>query len=69
MARKTFATWAETGPRRPAGWPPPYRRRGPVSESGVRLLSLLNSHHTRFATLVLASAVREGDAVRLDLTS
>lgn len=31
--------------------------------------SLLNSHHTRFATLVLASAIREGHEVRLTLTS
>ncbi|MFG3635588.1 PP2C family protein-serine/threonine phosphatase [Streptomyces huasconensis] len=31
--------------------------------------ALLNSHHTRFATLVLVSAVREGGAVRLRVTS
>ncbi|MFD9586167.1 PP2C family protein-serine/threonine phosphatase [Streptomyces sp. NPDC059980] len=31
--------------------------------------ALLNSHHTRFATLVMASAVREAGSVRLRLTS
>ncbi len=31
--------------------------------------ALLNSHHTRFATLVLASAVREGNGVEVRLTS
>ncbi|WP_443042870.1 SpoIIE family protein phosphatase [Streptomyces sp. NBC_00370] len=31
--------------------------------------SLLNSHHTRFATLVLASALRQGHEVQLRLTS
>ncbi|RZD68152.1 serine/threonine protein phosphatase [Streptomyces albidoflavus] len=46
----------------------------PMADDHPRVLrmlndSLLSSHHTRFATLVLASAVREGDAVRLDLTS
>ncbi|MFD7892701.1 PP2C family protein-serine/threonine phosphatase, partial [Streptomyces albidoflavus] len=42
----------------------------PMADDHPRVLrmlndSLLSSHHTRFATLVLASAVREGDAVRL----
>ncbi|MFE6720100.1 SpoIIE family protein phosphatase [Streptomyces albidoflavus] len=46
----------------------------PMADDHARVLrmlndSLLSSHHTRFATLVLASAIREGDAVRLDLTS
>ncbi|MEV7729401.1 SpoIIE family protein phosphatase [Streptomyces sp. NPDC087917] len=31
--------------------------------------ALLNSHHTRFATLVMASAVREAGSVRLRVTS
>ncbi|MGW1892266.1 PP2C family protein-serine/threonine phosphatase [Streptomyces sp. NPDC002004] len=31
--------------------------------------ALINSHHTRFATLVMASAVREAGSVRLRLTS
>ena len=31
--------------------------------------ALINSHHTRFATLVLASAVREAGSVRLRVTS
>ncbi|MFD6415349.1 PP2C family protein-serine/threonine phosphatase [Streptomyces sp. NPDC060194] len=31
--------------------------------------ALLNSHHTRFATLVLASAVREAGSVRLRITN
>ncbi|SEO71963.1 PP2C family protein-serine/threonine phosphatase [Actinacidiphila rubida] len=31
--------------------------------------SLLNSHHTRFATMVLASVLRKGHEVRLSLTS
>lgn len=37
----------------------------------LRLLNgaLVDSHHTRFATLVLASAAREGEGVRLRLTS
>ncbi|MGW2268269.1 PP2C family protein-serine/threonine phosphatase [Streptomyces koyangensis] len=46
----------------------------PMADDHARVLrmlndSLLSSHHTRFATLVLASAIRDGDAVRLDLTS
>ncbi|MFD5027495.1 PP2C family protein-serine/threonine phosphatase [Streptomyces sp. NPDC058373] len=46
----------------------------PMADDHPRVLrmlnaSLLSSHHTRFATLVLASAIRDGDAVRLDLTS
>lgn len=46
----------------------------PMADDHQRMISLLNtallnSHHTRFATLVLASAVREGSAVRLRLTS
>ncbi|MEU6111509.1 PP2C family protein-serine/threonine phosphatase [Streptomyces albidoflavus] len=46
----------------------------PMADDHARVLrmlndSLLSSHHTRFATLVLASAIREGDTVRLDLTS
>lgn len=40
-------------------------------EGMLRLLNgaLLNSHHTRFATLVLASVRREENRVRLRLTS
>ncbi|UQT60863.1 SpoIIE family protein phosphatase [Streptomyces durmitorensis] len=46
----------------------------PLADDHQRMISLLNtalvnSHHTRFATLVLASAVREGSAVNLRLTS
>ncbi|MFE3251023.1 SpoIIE family protein phosphatase [Streptomyces sp. NPDC059209] len=46
----------------------------PMAEDHQRVLSLLNgallnSHHTRFATLVLASAVRHAGKVRLRLTS
>ncbi|WP_343886475.1 SpoIIE family protein phosphatase, partial [Actinoallomurus spadix] len=46
----------------------------PVAGDHYRLLSLLNAallttESTRFATLVLASAVRDGDRVRLRLTS
>ncbi|MFJ2259208.1 PP2C family protein-serine/threonine phosphatase [Streptomyces sp. NPDC087844] len=46
----------------------------PLADDHQRMISLLNtallnSHHTRFATLVLASAVREGNAVNLRLTS
>lgn len=46
----------------------------PMADDHQRMISLLNtallnSHHTRFATLVLASAVREGSGVRLRLTS
>ncbi|MFE9410558.1 PP2C family protein-serine/threonine phosphatase [Streptomyces sp. NPDC006704] len=36
---------------------------------GLLNMALLNSHHTRFATLVLASAVREGGSVRMRVTS
>ena len=36
---------------------------------GLLNTALLNSHHTRFATLVLASAVRKGNEVDLRLTS
>ncbi len=46
----------------------------PLADDHRRMLSLLNtallnSHHTRFATLVLASAVRRGNMVDLKLTS
>ncbi|MFE9295464.1 PP2C family protein-serine/threonine phosphatase [Streptomyces niveus] len=46
----------------------------PMAGDHQRMLSLLNgallnSHHTRFATLVLASAVRHAGSVRLRLTS
>lgn len=46
----------------------------PLAGDHQRMLSLLNtallsSHHTRFATLVLASAVRRGNTVDLKLTS
>lgn len=46
----------------------------PMADDHQRVLSLLNgallnSHHTRFATLVLASAVRHAGRVRLRLTS
>ncbi|MFE6887237.1 PP2C family protein-serine/threonine phosphatase [Streptomyces sp. NPDC057694] len=46
----------------------------PFASDHARMLSLLNSallssHHTRFATMVLASAVRERDRVRLRVTS
>ncbi|MEU1534014.1 GAF domain-containing SpoIIE family protein phosphatase [Streptomyces fagopyri] len=46
----------------------------PLADDHQRILSLLNtalltSHHTRFATLVLASAVRRGNEVDLKLTS
>ncbi|MFG3280472.1 PP2C family protein-serine/threonine phosphatase [Streptomyces sp. NPDC048111] len=46
----------------------------PLADDHQRMLSLLNmallnSHHTRFATLVLASAVREGGSVRMRVTS
>ncbi|MFD6294196.1 PP2C family protein-serine/threonine phosphatase [Streptomyces sp. NPDC060235] len=46
----------------------------PMAEDHQRMIDLLNgallsSHHTRFATLVMASAVREGGNVRLRLTS
>ncbi|WP_206434046.1 PP2C family protein-serine/threonine phosphatase [Streptomyces sp. ADI98-10] len=46
----------------------------PLADDHQRMLSLLNtallsSHHTRFATMVLASAVRRGSAVDLKLTS
>ncbi|MFD6992756.1 PP2C family protein-serine/threonine phosphatase [Streptomyces sp. NPDC059943] len=46
----------------------------PMADDHQRVLSLLNgallnSHHTRFATLVLASAVRHAGSVRLRLTS
>ncbi|MER5731223.1 PP2C family protein-serine/threonine phosphatase [Streptomyces sp. NPDC002138] len=46
----------------------------PMADDHQRMLSLLNSallntHNARFATLVLASAVREGAAVKLRLTS
>jgi hypothetical protein len=46
----------------------------PLADDHTRMLNLLNkallnSHHTRFATLVLASAVRRGSEVDLRLTS
>ncbi|MFD8766130.1 PP2C family protein-serine/threonine phosphatase [Streptomyces mirabilis] len=46
----------------------------PLADDHQRMLSLLNtallsSHHTRFATLVLASAIRRGSTVDLKLTS
>ncbi|MEU5313205.1 PP2C family protein-serine/threonine phosphatase [Streptomyces sp. NPDC021562] len=46
----------------------------PLTDDHQRVLDLLNgallsSHHTRFATLVLASVRRQGDRVRLRLTS
>ncbi|MEU6843835.1 PP2C family protein-serine/threonine phosphatase [Streptomyces sp. NPDC046716] len=46
----------------------------PFASDHARLLSLLNSallssHHARFATMVLASAVRERDRVRVRVTS
>lgn len=46
----------------------------PMADDHQRVLSLLNgallnSHHTRFATLILASAVRHAGKVRLRLTS
>ncbi|MFF7155636.1 SpoIIE family protein phosphatase [Streptomyces sp. NPDC008139] len=46
----------------------------PMADDHQRMLSLLNtallnSHHTRFATLILASALRDGHQVRLRLTS
>ncbi|WP_420716931.1 PP2C family protein-serine/threonine phosphatase [Streptomyces sp. H27-H5] len=46
----------------------------PMADDHQRMLSLLNTallntHDTRFATMVLASATREGNAVRLRLTS
>jgi serine phosphatase RsbU (regulator of sigma subunit) len=46
----------------------------PMADDHPRVLGLLNgalvnSHHNRFATLVLASAVRAGNQVRLRLTS
>ncbi|MEU5824764.1 PP2C family protein-serine/threonine phosphatase [Streptomyces sp. NPDC047803] len=46
----------------------------PLAGDHQRMLGLLNtallsSHHTRFATLILASAVRRGTMVDLDLTS
>ncbi|TXR99696.1 serine/threonine-protein phosphatase [Streptomyces sp. col6] len=46
----------------------------PLADDHQRMLGLLNtallsSHHTRFATLILASAVRRGNRVDLDLTS
>lgn len=46
----------------------------PMADDHQRMLGLLNtallsSHHTRFATLVLASAVRRGNVVDLKLTS
>ncbi|MET8940382.1 PP2C family protein-serine/threonine phosphatase [Streptomyces rubiginosohelvolus] len=46
----------------------------PMAHDHQRMLSLLNtallsSHHARFATMVLASAVRRGNAVDLRLTS
>lgn len=46
----------------------------PMADDHQKMISLLNtallnSHHTRFATLVLASAVREGSGVKLRLTS
>ncbi|REH30653.1 serine phosphatase RsbU (regulator of sigma subunit) [Kutzneria buriramensis] len=46
----------------------------PLAHNHQRILTMLNSallgsHHTRFATLVFASAVREGPDVRLRLTN
>ncbi|MFD7713403.1 PP2C family protein-serine/threonine phosphatase [Streptomyces sp. NPDC059785] len=46
----------------------------PLADDHQRLLgllngALLNSHHTRFATLALASVVRRGGSVRLRVTS
>ncbi|MFF4629080.1 PP2C family protein-serine/threonine phosphatase [Streptomyces griseorubiginosus] len=46
----------------------------PLADDHQRMLTLLNtallsSHHTRFATLVLASAARKGNEVRVRLTS
>nr|WP_239091851.1 PP2C family protein-serine/threonine phosphatase [Streptomyces sp. SID14478] len=46
----------------------------PMADDHQRMLTLLNtslvnSHHTRFATLVLASAVRRGSSVEVRLTS
>ncbi|MFI1016648.1 SpoIIE family protein phosphatase [Streptomyces sp. NPDC020965] len=46
----------------------------PMADDHERMLGLLNgalinSHHTRFATLVMASVSREGQLVRLRLTS
>ncbi|MFD6415682.1 PP2C family protein-serine/threonine phosphatase [Streptomyces sp. NPDC060194] len=46
----------------------------PMADDHQRMIDLLNgalltSHHTRFATLVMASAVREGGSVRLRVTS
>ncbi|MER5967811.1 PP2C family protein-serine/threonine phosphatase [Streptomyces sp. NPDC002057] len=46
----------------------------PLADDHQRMLgllnsALLNSHHTRFATMVLASAVRRGNTVDLRLTS
>ncbi|MFI6467940.1 PP2C family protein-serine/threonine phosphatase [Streptomyces sp. NPDC050538] len=46
----------------------------PMADDHQRMISLLNtallnSHHTRFATMVLASAVRRGNEVHLRLTS
>jgi serine phosphatase RsbU (regulator of sigma subunit) len=46
----------------------------PMADDHQRMISLLNtallnSHHARFATLVLASAVRTGNGVKLRLTS
>ncbi|MFF3176931.1 PP2C family protein-serine/threonine phosphatase [Streptomyces sp. NPDC057900] len=46
----------------------------PLADDHQRMLSLLNtallsSHHTRFATLVLASVIRSGNSVDLKLTS
>ncbi|MFJ6797280.1 PP2C family protein-serine/threonine phosphatase [Streptomyces sp. NPDC091268] len=46
----------------------------PIAQDHQRILSLLNtsllnSHNTRFVTLVLASAMRDGNTVRLRLTS
>ncbi|MFC9792798.1 PP2C family protein-serine/threonine phosphatase [Streptomyces sp. NPDC127584] len=46
----------------------------PMADDHQRMLSLLNtallsSHHTRFATMILASAVRRGSMVDLRLTS
>ncbi|MFI8232699.1 PP2C family protein-serine/threonine phosphatase [Streptomyces sp. NPDC085900] len=46
----------------------------PLADDHQRMLTLLNtallnSHHTRFVTLVLASAVRKGNEVHVQLTS
>ncbi|MEU5770341.1 GAF domain-containing SpoIIE family protein phosphatase [Streptomyces asoensis] len=46
----------------------------PMADDHQRMIdllngALLNAHHTRFATLVMASATREGGNVRLRLTS